>query len=211
MSLHLSTITPIMYSIAKDIYTLDDTWYLAGGTALALHIGHRESIDLDYFTSETFGTDQLKQQLGVLWHNRVWQVVYEAPQTLWCVVDGVKVSFIKRETPLLESPETSDSFRLASVSDIVVMKLLAICSREEYKDYFDLACISTMTDVRQWVHWWHTSYATQDMVSWLIALSQVSQIKIIPLEIHEKFKSISPLVQLPKVVREIQAFIEKTA
>ena len=55
MTLHTGTVTKIMLSIAARVRTeLDTRWYLAGGTALALQIGHRTSVDLDYFIREPF-------------------------------------------------------------------------------------------------------------------------------------------------------------
>lgn len=209
MSLHLDTITPNMHAIARDVFSFGEQWYLAGGTALALHIGHRESVDLDYFTTDSFDTVALKGLLGELWSERDWVVNYEAPHTLWCTVDGVKVSFIMRSVQLLESAVVTDDFRLAGVADITVMKLLAICSREEYKDYFDLTCIATITDVRVWVDWWQTAYPTQDIISWLIALGQVTEIPPIPLQINKDFLKIQPITVLAETLREIQSFVRK--
>ena len=208
MPLHYDVITPTMHTIAREVFSLGEDWYLAGGTALSLQLGHRESVDLDYFSQKSFDTEQLKEILSHLWSDRTWRVTYEAPQTLWCVVDGVKISFIMRTVALLTPVLASPDFRLANVSDITVMKLLAICSREEYKDYFDLACIATMTDVRQWVSWWQKVYPTQDMISWLIALGQITEIVVIPLQIHEDFTKVDPVLKLTKTVHEIQSFIQ---
>lgn len=62
--LQLETIIPDMQQIAVRLQAvLDESWYLAGGTALALQIGHRSSVDLDYFSPQTFSTDVLKDTL----------------------------------------------------------------------------------------------------------------------------------------------------
>lgn len=207
MSIHLETITPVMHEIASEIFTLGEEWYLAGGTALALHIGHRESVDLDYFIATPFDTAGLKERLHRLWQDREWQVSYEAPNTLRCSVDGVKVSFITRSVLLQQPVMVINNFRLAGIQDIVVMKLLAICSREEYKDYFDLACLATMTDVRQWINWWGEAYPTQDVISWLIALGHVTNITEIPLQVSAGYKEVRVVNVLTKALQEIQSFL----
>jgi len=183
-------------------------WYLAGDTALALHIGHRASIDLDYFSTTKFLVEELKNQLAQLWSARAVLITYEAPQTLWYEVDGVQVSFIYRRTPLLQPVYEENNWRLATLRDITVMKLLAICSREEYKDYFDLACLSQQTDVRSWVHWWEDAYPEQDITSWLMALGNYDTVLEIPLHVTAEFTKLSVAPQLRTVCSELTAYVQ---
>jgi Nucleotidyl transferase AbiEii toxin, Type IV TA system len=112
-------------------------FYLAGGTALALHIGHRVSIDFDFFTDKDFDTEEL--------YGRVQKVfgevtrTQESQNTLSILVqDAVKISFMKYRYPLLDACVETEHLRLASVIDIGCMKLGAIVSRSELKDYVDL-------------------------------------------------------------------------
>lgn len=207
--LHQDTITNTMHAIASEVYAeLDPHWYLAGGTALALQIGHRESVDLDYFTPEQFNTQALQRQLEHIWSNREWQVDYEAANTLWCEVDGVRVSFIYRSAALLQTVQQEDVWRLAKLEDITVMKLLAICSREEYKDYFDLACLSRHTDVRDWTQWWEDVYPRQDITSWLVALGNYDTVSEIPLQIHEAYADVSVSRTIQSITKEITDYLQ---
>lgn len=204
MTLHQETITDSMRNVAKIVFdTLDDAFYLAGGTALALHIGHRKSVDLDYFINKDFDTVQLKNQILANKSFTKVEILFEEKNTLWTLIDDVKVSFISRFDMLLEPVEVVDTFRLIGLKDITVMKLSAICGREEYKDYFDLACISNYTDSRSWGFWWQTVYKNMDMTSWLIALSAVNELHEIPLEIHENFKNKKIRDDIKKVVQGI--------
>ncbi|HCM53769.1 MAG TPA: hypothetical protein DIS59_02355 [Candidatus Magasanikbacteria bacterium] len=206
--LHLETISDSMHVIAKIIFeSFSDEYYLAGGTALALHIGHRVSVDLDYFSPNQIDTEKLKQHILDTFSTHVIEIVYEDINTLWCSIDGVKVSFITRKDKLLKTLHVKDVFRLASLEDIVVMKLSAICGREEYKDYFDLACLSTLTDVRSWPSWWDSVCAQADMTSWLIALGSFETVTKIPLITQESFKGLNVENQLKSVVTEITNFI----
>jgi len=112
-------------------------FYLAGGTALALQIGHRVSVDFDFFTEKDFDTQELYERV-----QKVFGEVartQESQNTLAIIAqDGVRISFMKYRYPLLDACTESEYMRLASMSDIGCMKLSAIVSRAELKDYVDL-------------------------------------------------------------------------
>lgn len=204
MIIHKETITEAMLSVSRVIFeNLDPEYYLAGGTALALELGHRKSVDLDYFIAKPIDTLALKNKLAEVFSGTTVEILFETKDTLWCAIDGVKVSFISRFDTLLELPQSADSFRLAGVKDITVMKLVAICGREEYKDYFDLACLAKETDVRSWISWWQNVYPKQDIMSWVVALSAVDSIQKIPLEISEYFRNKDVVDVIKSVVEEV--------
>ena len=206
--IHKETITEKMTKISQIIFdNFESDYYLAGGTAIALQIGHRKSVDLDYFINKNIDTLKLKNQILEIFKGYSIEFVFEEKNTLWCVIDGVKVSFISRFDILLKEFLVVDNFRLASVNDLVVMKLLAICSREEYKDYFDLACLSTFTDIREWNNWWQKVCKNSDPISFMIALANTDKILEIPLDINNNFKTISVKENISKILLEIKKFV----
>lgn len=210
MILHKENITEKMDKVAKVIFdTLDKDFYLAGGTALALRIGHRKSIDLDYFISKDFDTTKLKNSLFSLFPLVKVEIFFEEKNTLWCMIDDVKISFISRFDMLLDTVEVIDNFRLIGIKDITLMKLSAICGREEYKDYFDLSCIADVSDVRSWIFWWQEVYENVDITSWLVALSAVDMIQEIPLEISDNFKNKNIQADIEKITKEITEMLKK--
>lgn len=124
------TLLSVLGSFKKD-------FYLAGGTALALQIGHRISVDFDFFTENDFETEEM--------YGRVQEVFGEATRTqessntLSIIVqEDVRISFMKYRYPLLTVCVETEYLRLASLIDIGCMKLNAIVSRSELKDYVDL-------------------------------------------------------------------------
>ncbi len=120
--LHQETITRKMHDIASVIYyQFDVNYYLAGGTSIALLLGHRESVDLDYCIQKDIDTNTLKNTIKEIWSSVIF--TYEEKNTLWCDIEGVKVSFTTRKDTLIESVVVEDVFRMASLSDSVVMKL----------------------------------------------------------------------------------------
>lgn len=111
-----------------------DGFYLAGGTALALQLGHRKSIDLDFFTSN-FPKQQLL--LNALEPYKP-QIIQEAPGTIDTIIDTVKVTFLSYPYRVLEEGSVFDNVPLASIIDIACMKLSAISSRGAKKDFVDM-------------------------------------------------------------------------
>lgn len=208
MKLHLETISKSMASIGKSVHDqLDTAYYLAGGSALTLLLGHRKSIDLDYFINKPIDTERLKSRLMETFSPSKVEIIFQEKDTLWVSINGVKVSFITRPSSLLEPIVDQESFRLAQLKDITAMKLSAICSREEYKDYFDLACLASVTDVRSWLSWWGELFPNSDPISWVVALSAVDQIQVTPLDVQSDFLQIDPSKIIKKSEEEIVKFI----
>ncbi len=112
-------------------------FFLVGGTALAIQIGHRRSEDLDLFTLEEFNPERCLSAVKTLAVETL-TVVGTAPNTLNLVIDGVKVDLIRHNYPLIHEPCPTEFCRLASRPDIAAMKLAAITNRGSRKDFIDL-------------------------------------------------------------------------
>jgi hypothetical protein len=112
------------------------TFYLAGGTGLALHLGHRRSRDFDFFRSKEFQPQDLLSQLREMGEIEVLQ---EAAGTLTVLMRGVPTSFFHYDYPLLRPlHETPWRIGLADRDDIAAMKLAALAGRGSRKDFVDL-------------------------------------------------------------------------
>lgn len=112
-----------------------ENFYMAGGTALALQLGHRESIDLDWFSSEKFFNDRLKMTISDLGD---FSLEEEEENTLHGVLDEVKITFLYYNYDLLFPTLDLEGVKLADERDIAAMKLSAISSRGTKKDFIDL-------------------------------------------------------------------------
>ena len=116
-----------------------DNFYLAGGTALALLLGHRDSFDFDFFCSSSFSTVDLFQKVEQVFVGHLVVRTQEAKDTLTIIIDeGIKVSFFTYPYELVRPLLNEDYFRIASLEDIACMKLAAITGRSVLKDYVDL-------------------------------------------------------------------------
>jgi hypothetical protein len=109
---------------------------MAGGTALALHLGHRESQDFDFFQEQSFDPQTLLKQLPTPPPVKVLQA---ARDTLTVEFRSVKMSFFGYPHPLIKpSVKSLFTFPLASIPDIAAMKLTAIAGRGARKDFVDV-------------------------------------------------------------------------
>lgn len=145
--------------------TLSGTdFYLAGGTALALRLGHRESDDRAFFSAQLEDVSGLQARLlGAL---PGLAVTSAAPRTLYSLVGGVQVSFFGYRYPALARPDepAPGVLPLAGVADIAAMKLAAIASRGSRKDFVELWFILQQgITLEQTLDWFRRMYAMSDL------------------------------------------------
>jgi predicted nucleotidyltransferase component of viral defense system len=111
---------------------------LVGGTALALQFGHRISVDLDFFTEETFDVVALKQALTATFNEENIVRQLEKEYSLLLNINDIKVDILYYPYPLIDDLIIEDTIRILSPKDIAPMKLSAIAQRGAKKDFFDM-------------------------------------------------------------------------
>jgi predicted nucleotidyltransferase component of viral defense system len=112
-----------------------DSFILVGGTALALQLGHRVSLDLDFFGSGEVFSDEFLESAHSLGDIRLMS---RSRNVLVVEVNGVKVHFVNYRYPFLKPSVITGIIRLASLEDIGAMKLSAITGRGRKRDFTDL-------------------------------------------------------------------------
>jgi len=123
----------VLEKIAKS--GLSDSFYLGGGTALAIQLGHRESIDLDWFSQNYFSNTAIKEKLSSLGK---LGIVGEEDGTINATLDEVRVSFLRYKYSLLYPLIDFEGVKLADERDIAAMKIDAASSRGSKKDFIDI-------------------------------------------------------------------------
>ena len=111
------------------------SFYLAGGSALALHLGHRVSLDLDFFSLRQYSMRELINHLQMLGHLTIES---QSADTLVGELNSVKLSFFTYPYPLLAETVPCEGIQLASLLDIALMKIAAIGQRGTKRDFIDL-------------------------------------------------------------------------
>ncbi|MCX6791109.1 MAG: nucleotidyl transferase AbiEii/AbiGii toxin family protein [Candidatus Gribaldobacteria bacterium] len=113
-----------------------DTAYLAGGTALALQLGHRISVDFDFFTKKEFNEQETTEQLANL--PEPFKLDRKEKNTILGFIGKTKFSLFFYNYPLLEKPQKFLNINIASLKDIAVMKLATIADRGTKRDFIDM-------------------------------------------------------------------------
>jgi len=113
---------------------------LYGGTAIAVRLAHRASVDFDLFLPRSFDPDDLRREAPLL---RGAEVVQVAPDTLTVRVDGVRLSLFGVALPALDWPDVArdNGLPVASLRDLAATKLSALLGRAESRDYVDIVAL----------------------------------------------------------------------
>ena len=110
-------------------------YVLVGGSALALHVEHRKSEDLDFFTYED--SFDKKEIFRYLQNFKNSEILNQTDEQIDLLLDGVKVTFFNAKWKFLK-PKKIETFNLASLESICAMKVNVVFLRAKYRDYYDL-------------------------------------------------------------------------
>lgn len=134
--MHHEALTKVGAKLFPGLKQFSD-FYLAGGTALALQIGHRLSVDFDLFGGADIEKDLLQKVEKVFPESAISPLVNNSDE-LSVLVDEVKVTFLKYPFPVLNAFTDLNGLRLLDVLEIAVTKAYTIGRRGSFKDYVDM-------------------------------------------------------------------------
>ena len=139
--LYENAITPAALELLKQLSSCKelDEFGLGGGTSIALRIGHRISIDLDFFINKEFDTARLFDFITKKFPSA--ELLFEKNQTLLFIVNDIKTDFVLYPFPWLHPFEVTNGIKLVSIYDIIPMKLQAVSIRNAKKDYWDISAL----------------------------------------------------------------------
>lgn len=147
--LYWNAISPDMRAVMNGFgkSELGSHFYLAGGTALALQIGHRTSVDLDFFSPD-LDIPTARESIQDSLHEFAPELADSSWGNLVFVAWTVRVGFYGYGYPLVEELIKAENVSLASISDIGLMKLDTLLSRASRKDFHDLYAICQRMSLR---------------------------------------------------------------
>ncbi|GAC1313992.1 MAG: hypothetical protein NVSMB24_38070 [Mucilaginibacter sp.] len=135
-------------------------FFLVGGTALALQIGHRISVDIDLFSVDGFDKDEM---LAYLEEHYGFRLDYENRNTLKGEIDGIKVDLITHAYQLIKPLIVEEGVRMSSPEDIAAMKLNAISGNgTRLKDFIDIAYLSSLLTLAEMVGTYEAKYSSRN-------------------------------------------------
>lgn len=134
--MHNEILTGKQQELLSYISQFKRTFYLVGGTAIALHLGHRESVDYDLFTYNKLNRSKIKRQLLTIPFRQ--KIIFEDVDQLHFYVNDVKVTFFNYPY-MVEHPINFDNtITIPSLLSLSAMKAFALGRRAKWKDYVDL-------------------------------------------------------------------------
>lgn len=153
--MHKETLNEDTRIVLEKVAPIASPFYLAGDTALALLFGHRISIDLDFFSPNTFSVSSLVEQLNTLGKLKIED---KSETTFNGSLDGVKISFFYYPYPLLFPTKEYDGVTLADERDIGAMKIQAISDRGSKKDFVDVFILLKKYSIQELLNFFHKKY-----------------------------------------------------
>ncbi|MDT8437034.1 MAG: nucleotidyl transferase AbiEii/AbiGii toxin family protein [Gemmatimonadota bacterium] len=172
---HPDVLPPEQQAVLRRLgpFTRDRGFYLAGGTSIAIQLGHRRSIDLDWFTDGTI-EDPLALRADLVGAGLDFDVSEVADRTLHGRSGDVRLSFLEYRYPALEPLVEWPEFGclLAALEDLACMKLAAIANRGARRDFIDVYALALSgIGLERMVASYRKKYDVGDVAHLLIALN----------------------------------------
>lgn len=177
--LYYPTVDPPTLGLLKKLQEVSclQSTRLVGGTALALQIGHRKSVDIDLFGEVPTETDMLAEELSAIGN---LQILKNSNNIRIFLLDNVKVDIVNYRYPWLKDVVCSDEVRMASLEDICAMKLSAITGRGTKKDFIDLYFLLQRFSLEQMLSFYLMKYADGSEFTVLKSLSYFDDAELNP-------------------------------
>jgi Nucleotidyl transferase AbiEii toxin, Type IV TA system len=154
-----SIISPKTFALIQELQQFPElkNFYLVGGTALALQLGHRNSIDIDLFSQDDFTDEEIEQLLKPKY---TFTATLSRKNTVLAVVNNIKTDFIKHPYPFVLPPITEEGIVFLSKEDIAAMKLHAIIqSGKRLKDFIDIYYLLQYFSMKQMLEFFTQKYS----------------------------------------------------
>ena len=159
--LQLNTVHQSTFSLLKSLASLGKLreFYLAGGTAIALQLGHRVSVDLDLFTPTVFDSNEIFEYLKES-YDVGGATVAANSLSLFVKMDekNIKVDLIRHNYSMLHPVQQIENVRLCSLQDGAAMKLNAVANRGAKKDFYDIYALLTRFSLKELLGFFQQKY-----------------------------------------------------
>jgi len=139
---------------------------LAGGTSMALQVGHRMSYDLDFFGNRPFTPEEITD---LVYPVGDIEIAHKTRNILTININGIKVDFVNYRYPLLKPIKILMEIRLVDLSDIAAMKISAVTGRGRKRDFIDLYFLLQKYSFVEIMDFYNQKYS--DGNEWLVARS----------------------------------------
>jgi hypothetical protein len=134
--MHTEILTAEQVELLPLVKKFQRSFYMVGGTAIALHLGHRRSVDFDLFTKSNLNKSKIKKTLLLEPFNQI--PVFEDWEQLHLQINQVKVTFFSYPYSVPHDVKVDSIITIPSLLGLAAMKAFALGRRAKWKDYVDL-------------------------------------------------------------------------
>lgn len=134
--MHIEILNEEQIALLSFLQTFKSKFYLVGGTAIALQIGHRESIDFDLYTEKQFSTSLIHKKITT--NFKQFKLLHRAEDQAHYLINGVKMTFFHYPYPIHPTVKFDKIILLPDLLTLAAMKAFAMGRRAKWKDYVDL-------------------------------------------------------------------------
>jgi len=134
--MHKEILSPAQVKLLPLIKKFNRDFYLTGGTAIALHLGHRRSIDFDLFTGSNFRHLDIRKKIVNV--SPIEHVMFDEKDEYTVVVGDVRITFLRYDFPIDAKNRLDDVIKFPDLLTLAAMKAYALGRRAKWKDYVDL-------------------------------------------------------------------------
>ncbi|GHV64850.1 hypothetical protein FACS1894199_04060 [Bacteroidia bacterium] len=152
---------------------------LVGGTALALQLGHRSSVDLDFFGKIDAGHDALSEALSSIGYE--FSSVQDGNSIHVFQVGGVKVDMVNYPYNWIDQPIETEGIKMACLKDIAAMKLSAITNRGTRKDFVDVAILLQHFSLKEMLDLYKQKYSDYSLLNVFRSLCYFEDAEMMPM------------------------------
>lgn len=146
--MHLEILSKEQLELLTFIEKFKSRFYLVGGTAIALQIGHRQSIDFDLFSEKSFSISAIHKKVVEEFPN--CHIIHRSNDQIHYLLNGVKFTFFHYPFSIPLDKKLSKVISMPNLKTLAVMKAFAIGRRAKWKDYVDLYfLLKTYTSINE--------------------------------------------------------------
>ena len=138
-------------------------YFLVGGTALSLQLGHRMSDDIDLFTRYDINKDEILNFLNKNYRGK-YQIINIQNIIMQVIINEIKVDFVKYDFDLIDDVKEEKGIKYLGINDIAAMKLMAVANRgDQAKDFFDIYYLLREISLKAMFEYYKIKYKQNDI------------------------------------------------
>jgi len=206
--LHEGCVSERLLALLRELQreTVFKDYFLLGGTALTLQIGHRKSDDIDLFTQKELRLPEIAKYLKQH-HSGKYQLLNSQNMIYQVMIDGIKVDFVQHPFELVEPAFTDKQITYLGKKDIAAMKLHAIeTSGNRAKDFVDIFFLLKEMPLEKMFEYYRKKYSTDNVFN---AKRSLTFFDDVPEESWEEVRTINKKVTANTIKKTIIASVQE--